>query len=301
MEKQTRLRGAMVLAIYLANGASLAGCAEKQTLPAASAAPISAPSADAARAVAGATATPTMPTDRKTFFTAIVSAPDRSADDRALDLARHPLELLLFLDLGPGMKVAELGAGVGYTTELLARAVAPTGVVYAQNPRSILEQFAEKPWSDRLRKPVMKSVVRVDRECDDPLPPGARDLDAVIDVAFYHDTVWLKADRNSMNRAIFEALRPSGTYYVIDNSGRPVSGVTEAQTLHRIEEHILRAEVEKVGFRLAAEDDFLRNPRDTLDWDAAPVDIDERRGQSDRFALKFVKPLEPMAPSTAQR
>ena len=44
------------------------------------------------------------------------------------------------------------------------------------------------------------SVVRVDREFDDPLPPEATDLDAVLIVLFYHDTVWLRTDRARMNR-----------------------------------------------------------------------------------------------------
>src|SRR5436190_22437368 len=95
---------------------------------------------------------------------AIVGSPDRSADDRALDAGRHPDRLLAFIGARPGMRIAEIGAGLGYTTELLARAVGPSGVVYAQNNRFILERFAEKPWTARLTKPVMKNVVRVNRE-----------------------------------------------------------------------------------------------------------------------------------------
>ena len=110
---------------------------------------------------------------------AAVDAPDRSAADRALDAGRHPVDMLAFFDVRPGMHVAELGAGMGYTTELLARAVGPKGVVYAQNNKFILDRFAQAPWSERLKKPVMKNVVRVDREFDDPLPPEARNLDAV--------------------------------------------------------------------------------------------------------------------------
>src|SRR4051812_33294197 len=100
-------------------------------------------------------------------------APDRSDADKALDKGRHPRELLEFAGIRPGMKVAELVAGGGYTAELLARAVGPSGVVYGQNPKLIVEKFAAKPWSERLAKPVMKNVVRVDRELDDPLPPEA--------------------------------------------------------------------------------------------------------------------------------
>src|SRR6185436_16287681 len=85
---------------------------------------------------------------------AAVDASDRSDDDKKLDAGRHPAELLAFFQIGPGMKVAELGAGRGYTSELLARAVGPTGVVYGQKSKWLLERFAEKPWSERLAKPV---------------------------------------------------------------------------------------------------------------------------------------------------
>jgi predicted methyltransferase len=215
---------------------------------------------------------------------------DRSAEDRALDNGRRPSELLKFFDLRPGMKVAEISSGGGYTTELLARVVAPNGVVYGQNSKFILERFAEKPWSERLKKPVMKNVVRVDREFDDPLPPEAKELDAVVDVLFYHDTVWQKTDRTRMNQSVYNALRKGGAYFIIDHSGRPGTGTSETQTLHRIEEQVVREEVLKAGFQLAAEGDFLRNPADTRDWNASPRAAAEKRGTSDRFVLKFVKP-----------
>ena len=64
---------------------------------------------------------------------ALVAAPDRSAKDRSLDAGRHPAEMLALLDVRPGMRVADLGAGPGYTTELLARAVGSRGTVYLQN------------------------------------------------------------------------------------------------------------------------------------------------------------------------
>ena len=76
----------------------------------------------------------------------VVDSPDRTAADRGLDGGRHPAELLAFLGLKPGMRVAELGAGGGYTTELFARAVGPTGRVYAQNSPFVLQRFAAAPW-----------------------------------------------------------------------------------------------------------------------------------------------------------
>ena len=221
---------------------------------------------------------------------AIVDAPDRSAEDRALDGGRHPAEMLAFFGIKPGMKVAELGAGGGYTSELLARAVGPTGVVYGQNSRFLLERFAEKPWTQRLAKPVDKVIVRVDREFADPLPPEAHDLDAVFIVLFYHDTVWMDVDRAKMNAAVFRALKPGGIFAVIDHSAKPGSGLADVQTFHRIDERVARQEIERAGFRLASSASFLRNPADTRDWNDSPIAAGARRGTSDRFVLEFVKP-----------
>ena len=219
-----------------------------------------------------------------------VDAPDRTEADRALDAGRKPAEVFSFFGIRPGMHVADLGAGMGYTSELLARIVGPKGVVYAQNNKFILDRFAQAPWTARLSKPVMKNVVRVDREFDDPLPPEAQDLDAVVMILFYHDTVWLGTDRAKMNASIFKALKKGGTFAIVDHSAKQGDGTNVAQTFHRIEESALKKEVEAAGFKLAKESDLLRNPSDTRDWNDSPMAAGERRGTSDRFALAFVKP-----------
>jgi predicted methyltransferase len=221
---------------------------------------------------------------------AVVDAPDRSADDRALDGGRHPAELLSFFRIQPGMKVAELSAGGGYTAELLARAVGPTGKVYATNSPFVLQRFAQQPWTERLQKPVMKNVVRLDREFDDPLPADVKGLDAVLMVLFYHDTVWQKADRARMNKAVFDALRPGGVFGIVDHSARPGAGLADVETLHRIEESVLVAEIQAAGFKLDRRAEFLRNSADLRDWNDSPRTAGDRRGTSDRFVLAFVKP-----------
>jgi predicted methyltransferase len=221
---------------------------------------------------------------------AAVDAPDRSPDDRALDAGRKPDQMLAFFGIQPGMRVAELGAGGGYTSELLSRAVGPSGKVYAQNSPFILEKFANVPWTARLSKPVLANVVRADREFDDPLPPEATDLDAVLIVLFYHDTVWLGADRDKMNQAVFKALKHGGVYGIIDHSAVAGSGLAGVKTVHRIDEKSVLQEVERNGFQLAEEASFLRNPTDTRDWNDSPKVAGERRGTSDRFVLKFKKP-----------
>lgn len=187
------------------------------------------------------------------------------------------------------MKVADLAAGRGYTTELLARMVGDTGTVYGQNTKFILG-FAEQEWSERLKKPVMKNVVRVDSEFDEPLPANVKDLDLVTLVLFYHDTVWMKTDRPRMNKNIFGALKSGGTFAVIDHSSKAGDGLNVTQSLHRIEESVVKTEIEQAGFVLDAEADFLRVPDDTRDWSASPRTAGERRGHSDRFVLRFKKP-----------
>jgi predicted methyltransferase len=198
--------------------------------------------------------------------------------------------MLAFFGVAPGMKVAELFAGGGYTTELLARVVGPTGKVYSENPAWVLERFAAAPFAARLAKPELANVTRADRELDDPLPPEASELDAVLSVLIYHDTVWSKVDRSKMNAAVFKALKHGGVYGIVDHSAQPGSGTSGVQTVHRIDEDTLKKEVELAGFKLQAEADFLRNALDTRDWNDSPKAAGDRRGTSDRFVLKYVKP-----------
>ena len=237
--------------------------------------------------VRGPSAAPGTP--RAEDFAPLLAAADRTAEDRALDPGRHPAELLAFLEVRPGLRVAELGAAEGYTAELLVRAVGPGGTVYGQNTRTLLAQVGDV-WGRRLARPVMSRLLRVDRELAAPLPPEATGLDLVVMNATYHDTLWLDVDRARMNRAIFEALRPGGVYAVIDSSARAGAGREEAYLLHRVDQALVLREVEAAGFQLAGESGFLRNAADQRDWSAAPNEAGERRGTSDRFALRFVRP-----------
>jgi predicted methyltransferase len=217
----------------------------------------------------------------------VVNAPDRTDEDKKDDAVRKPLEVLRFSGVKPGMKVADLGAGGGYMTELLQRSVGEKGTVYAQNPKMFIEKFLQKVWPERLARPVNKSVVRVDREFDDPLPPEAKNLDMVVNAFTYHDTVWMGADRDKMNKAVFAALKPGGVYFILDHAGRDGTGTTETQKLHRIEEKALVEEVQKAGFKLESSADFLRNKADSRETNVFDKEI---RGKTDRFVLKFVKP-----------
>jgi len=245
----------------------------------------------AAACKSGPAAAPSAPTDRKEAYKAVVEAPDRSEADRKLDPGRHPAEMLEFLDVKPGMTVLDVGAGPGYTTELIARAVVPGGTVYMQNdPRWM--PFLKDAVAERFTHPAMQGTIRAEVPFDEPVPPQAKDLDLVVINVIYHDVVNMPVDRARMNKLIFGALRPGGTYVVIDSSAKDGSGLSETNALHRIDEAVVKDEVQKAGFRLDRQSSFLRNPNDARDWNASPGAAAKagKRGTSDRFALKFVKP-----------
>jgi predicted methyltransferase len=210
-------------------------------------------------------------------YQALVASADRSDADRTNDTRRKPVQFLAFMDVRPGMTVADISSGGGYSTELLARAVAPTGRVYAHNLKPRLEE--------RMKKPAMKNVIEVTGPFDSPLPPEVRNLDLVTFNFNYHDTTYMSVDRAKMNRAVFDALKSGGHYIVADHSAVPGAGVTVGKSLHRIEEAAVRREVEAAGFRLVGEGGFLRNPADPR---TAPVANPAQ--PNDEFVLKFVKP-----------
>jgi predicted methyltransferase len=218
-------------------------------------------------------------------YAAIVAAPDRSDADRQTDQRRHPAELLAFTGVRTGMRVLDMGASAGYTTELMARAVGPGGAVYAQDSAAVIERFVKDRFDERAKKPAMKNVVHVVREYEDPLPLELRNIDLITFFFWYHDTVHLKVDRAAMNRAMFAALKPGGVLVLADHHAKAGDGDTVAGTLHRIEEAVVKRELEAAGFRLVADGNFLRHPDDPRD---APVF--RPKVPVDEFVLKFEKP-----------
>ena len=257
----------------------------------------------------------------------ILASPDRSAADRTNDRRRKPEQMLGFIGIHPGMVALDLSAAGGYTTELLARAIGPTGKVYGQSrpprdpgsppvappaapegnshptsapaaarvapaapaspPRTSPMALADRDAKLRTAGIPAAPIVAVSRPFEDPIPPelAAGSVDIVTLMFNYHDLGHLGVDRAAMNRAVFQVVKPGGIYVIADHSGRSGTGISEAGTLHRIEEAFLRQEVEAVGFRLLAEGNFLRNPNDPRDKNTP-----DPPQPKDEFVLKFVKP-----------
>jgi predicted methyltransferase len=249
---------------------------------------------------------------------AIVASPDRTPADLTNDKRRHPEDILAFLALKPGLVALDVSAGGGYTTELLARAIGPTGKVYGQsrprpatpppaptnaegnsNPtiaaapppagpsRPSPAALAEREARMKAANVATAPITAVVQPFEDPVPAELADgkLDLVTLMFNYHDLGFLNVDRAAMNKAVFKALKPGGFYVVADHSGRPGTGISESGTLHRVEEAFLRKEVEAAGFKLVAEGNFLRNPNDPRDKNTP-----DPPQPKDEFFLKFVKP-----------
>jgi predicted methyltransferase len=215
----------------------------------------------------------------------------------------------------------DLSAAGGYTTELLARSIGPTGKVYGQSrPRdpnqaptnsSVPEgnshpnlapvAIPAAPPATLRPSPVALAdrdarlheagipaapIVALSRPFEDPVPSDlAEQIDLVTLMFNYHDLGHLGVDRAIMKRAVFRALKPGGLYVIADHAGRPGTGISESGTLHRIEEAFLRQEVEAAGFNLVEEGKFLRNPNDPRDKNTP-----DPPQPKDEFVLKFVKP-----------
>ena len=227
-----------------------------------------------------------------------------------------------FIGIRPGIVAFDLSAAGGYTTELLARAIGPSGKVYGQsqppdpsrtptpppapegnsNPTATPSVAPATPATARRPSPVAlaerdgklrsngvpaASIGAVSRPFADPVPPelAAERIDLVTLMFNYHDLGHLGVDRAAMNQAVFRALKPGGLYVIADHSGRPGTGISESGTLHRIEEAFLRQEVEAAGFRLLEEGKFLRNPNDPRDKNTP-----DPPQPKDEFVLKFAKP-----------
>ncbi len=212
----------------------------------------------------------------------------RPAEDVLRDGDRRPADMLAFAGIEPGDKVGEIFPGGGYFTRLFAVAIGEEGRVYPTiRPDGIAGQY---------ETPILAVAAEYPNAVMARTPYDALSYPEPLDVVFtaqnYHDmglTAYELGDRAAMNASAFAALKPGGYYIVIDHSavaGSPVE--TDAETaLHRIDQAVVRAEVEAAGFVFDAELDVLRNPADTRTTSVFDESI---RGRTDQFVMRFRKP-----------
>jgi len=272
----------------LVTALSLCGCAAAVPQPdpqSVGAAAEAASQAIAAMASDGSSLAPT--------YHAAISDPRRPEAEVARDPQRHPLEMLTFIGLEPGQRIADIRPEEGYFTRLFAPVVGPEGQVYAFVPT--LTASREQGFAEGLQAEYgnVTPVIGLLDEMSFDAP-----LDAVFMGQEYHDfhIDRFNVDVAEMNRRVYAALRPGGIYVVLDHSGRPDTGHSEVSTLHRIEAASVRSEVEAAGFVFDGETRVLANPDDPLDISVFDESI---RGRSDQFVYRFRKPEGPIADALA--
>ena len=216
-------------------------------------------------------------TETRQDYSFALSNPERPENERALDAARKPREVLAFYGVKRGDKVADIWAGRGYYTAILSQVVGTQGVVYSANPN------ARPEINERWKKPGYENIKVIDGPFDQIALPQDGSLDFAIIHLNYHD---LSPEvRMAMNKRILGALKKGGTYAVVDHSAKDGTGNEAVKTLHRIDKQLVIKEVTGSGFRLAKEGAMLRKPQDTRDFN-----VNKERDKDDRFVLAFQKP-----------
>lgn len=203
--------------------------------------------------------------------------------DRARDAVRQPAEIMAFAGVAPGQRVADFGPGAGYYTRLLSVAVGEGGKVYAidrpntpERRRAILDVAPDYP-----------NVTVIQEGYQGWRTPEP--LDAIFVSQIYHDFHLPALELNvpTVDRDMFDALKPGGVLVVIDHAAAEGSDHSVVETLHRIDQAVVRAELEAAGFVFDGESQVLRNPGDDRTRRVFEGDI---RGRTDQFVMRFRKP-----------
>ena len=215
-----------------------------------------------------------------------VADPARPASFRAADSFREPARTLAFSGVRPGMTVGEFYPAGGYFTRMLSDVVGPSGHIYG---------IENAGWNDSVsddRKMLAEGKWK--NVSLDVQPFGTVKFPRPLDIAWvtqnYHDLKIAKygpVDTIAFDRAVYKALKPGGTFFVLDHQGW--AGMTDADIakVHRIDKATVIREATSAGFKLAGEGHFLNR---STDDHHLPIFDPKVRGHTDQYALKFVKP-----------
>lgn len=214
--------------------------------------------------------------------------PPKPPADAMTDPALKREEVLAFIGVKPGDKVADIVAG--RFVRAFSAALGPKGKLYAVMPAEVVKAHPEVPG---LLKAAAAAPGGDNIEVLTPpinamgLP--AASLDAVFIRQNYHDLYdkfMGPADVPGVNKQVFAALKPGGVYVILDHDA-PGAPMTVTETLHRIDKAQVIKDVTAAGFKLDGESKVLANPAD----DHSKMVFDPSiRGKTDQFLLRFRKP-----------
>jgi predicted methyltransferase len=221
------------------------------------------------------------------YIAAAISDSARPASDTERDADRKPGATLAFAGVKPGQQVLELAPGRGYYTRLLSAVVGPKGKLYVvSSPPRPDAPPGPSPVQKIADDPHYSNVTVIVSRVGELKPPEG--IDVVWTSQNYHDFHNIpNVDVATINRTMFQALKPGGIYLVLDHSAEAGSGTRDTNTLHRIDVNTVKQEVESVGFKLIGESNILSNHADPR---TAKVFDPSIQGHTDQFILKFRKP-----------
>jgi predicted methyltransferase len=189
--------------------------------------------------------------------------------------------------------VIDVYPGDGNWTRRFSDIVGPEGRVYSFVPAEVAD-FKNDPvgrMQTLAKEPGRENVEAVSADLI-AMPQVTQPADVLWLHLFYHDlhTALMQKKGGTaaeFNRAVYERLKPGGSYVIIDHAAAAGTGARDAQSLHRIDPEIVHAEVEAAGFVLDSESIILANKDDPH---AIKVFDPSIKGETDRFAFRFVKP-----------
>jgi len=239
----------------------------------------------------------------------VLAGAHRSADNRARDVYRHPLDTLLFFGIKPEMTVVEVWPGAGgWYTEVLAPLVAERGKLYAAVlPPSPGNAYVTKSLGEFDAKLAARpdlygkvTVTRLGPGDFNIAPPGSADM--VVTFRNLHNWMNLGFAKEAFAE-MFRALKPGGVLGVEEHRGIAGKPQDPRATNGYVDEQYAIDLITAAGFVLEARSEINANPKDTKDyeqgvWALPPTyragNRDRARyeaiGESDRFTLRFRKP-----------
>ena len=212
--------------------------------------------ADAPAAAAPA-ATYEVPKGTPAYVRKAVEDAGRPAEQKARDANRKPAEVLTLSSVKPGDRVVEFASFGQYFTTLLSSIVGPKGVIYMYDL-----PYTEKRAGEASRAFVAAHPNAKYELVDYNTLALPQNVDIVFNVLYYHDLPLNNIDTASLNKRIFESLKPGGIFFVVDHNAAPGSGTRDTKALHRIDPAIIRQEVSAAGFKLVEESKLLAHAGD---------------------------------------
>ncbi len=223
-----------------------------------------------------------LPAGTPNYIKAAIADPARSPEQKARDANRKPAELLMMSGIKPGQTVVEFASFGQYFTTFLSDIVGPKGKVYMYDL-----PYTEKRAGEASRTFVAAHPNSQYQLVDYNTLELPQKVDEVFMVLYYHDLFINKIDTASLDTRIFNALKPGGTFLVVDHNAKPGSGTTDTPKLHRIDPAVIRKEVTAAGFRLVKESDLLAHASDDH---TQLVFAPSLRGLTDQTVFVFRKP-----------